>query len=426
MAAAGRGFTAPLNLDVENSKGTGPGHAVARGTRSSSSPPASAEPTVAERLFQEGFAFDFFQAVRLLEKLDPARKAVGRGGPPAAEVVRFRAHLSLTFPPSSIYEILRPTPEQPLPIMVVTFLGLFGPSGILPRHYTEMLLRLERESKSREKRALREWLDLFNHRLISLFFRAWEKYRFFIPYERRAYARPDPDTFTLALFSLEGLGERSLRGRLRVALWEVDEEEENRERVLAHIDDLALLYYAGLLGHRPRCVVALEALLGDFFQLPVRVQQFQGQWLRLDTANQSQLGVEDGNCRPGVNLVAGERVWDVQTKFRVCLGPLRYAQFNAFLPDRAPIPERKAFFLLSQLVRLYAGPELDFDVQLLLQAEEVPECRLDEAAGGPRLGWNTWLRSRALARDAGDAIFDGEELVWLNQPDFRNALNGKS
>jgi type VI secretion system protein ImpH len=173
--------------------------------------------TVEARLFDEGFAFDFFQAVRLLERLFPERRPVGREGPPDAEVVRFRALASLSFPASTVYELLRAADEREPPAMRVTFLGLTGPSGVLPTHYTDLLLRLAREAKGPEKRALADWLDLFNHRLIALFYRAWEKYRFRLAYERGEASRAEPDAFTLCLFSLIGLGTPGLRGRLRVS-----------------------------------------------------------------------------------------------------------------------------------------------------------------------------------------------------------------
>jgi type VI secretion system protein ImpH len=358
--------------------------------------------TVAERLFAEGFAFDFFQAVRLLQRIDPARKPVGRAGAPREEVVRIRAHLSLNFPASSVYEVLPAGEGGPTPLMAVTFMGLTGPSGILPRHYTELLLRLDREARGPERHALRAWLDLFNHRLVSLFYRAWEKYRFPLAYERGETFGAEPDPFTRCLFSFVGLGMRPLRGRLRVE--KVVGEE--RPDVLARIDDLALLHYSGLLAQRHRPAVGLRALLADYFGLPLEVQQFRGQWLRLDASNRSRLG--GANALLGVNLVAGERVWDVQSKVRLRLGALRRPRFDSFLPDRAPVAERKAFFLLCHLTRLYLGMDFDFDVQLVLCAADVPECRLDDRGGlGTRLGWNTWLCSGPAARDADDAVFEG-------------------
>jgi type VI secretion system protein ImpH len=369
------------------------------------------ERPVAERLFAEGHAFDFFQAVRLLEVLEEGRRPVGYGGPAAAEVVRFHALQALSFPASTIHELTRPS-NGAAPVMTVAFLGLTGPSGVLPRHYTELLMRLEREARGPERHALRDWFDLFNHRLIALFYRAWTKYRFWLAYERGEAERAEPDPFTAALYSLIGLGTPGLRGRLRVA----SRDNEGRERVLAGIEDLALLHYAGLLAQRRHNAWGLEALLADYFSLAVRVLQFQGQWLPLEPASRSRLGLADGNCELGVNVVAGERVWDVQGKVRVRLGPVNYAQFLDFLPDRTPLPAHKAFFLLVHLVRLYVGLELDFDVQVVLAAEEVPHCRLDEEGVGPRLGWNTWLISRPPPRPVEDAVFAGEEVVRLDEP----------
>jgi type VI secretion system protein ImpH len=370
--------------------------------------------TVEERLFEEPYTFDFFQAVRILERLAPERKPVGRGGPPLAEVVRFRAHLSLTFPPSAIYDLQGPSESLPLPAMVVSFMGLTGPSGVMPRHYTELLLKLARDAKGPEKNSLRDWFDLFNHRAISLFYRAWEKYRFYIAYERGEYKRGDQlDPFTRCLFSFIGLGEVPLRNRLRIVTGKPD-DEQTPQRTLAQINDLALLHYSGFLSHRPRCALNLEAMLEDYFQLPIRIQQFQGQWLVLDPSNRSRMGGEDGNNQLGINLVAGERVWDVQSKIRVCMGPLHYFQFTRFLPDYSPVKERKGFFLLVHLVRLYVGPELDFDVQLVLKKEDVPECELTVIGGvGPQLGWNTWICSDAMKQDADQAVFEGEEVYQV-------------
>jgi type VI secretion system protein ImpH len=381
---------------------------------------------VEERLFSEGYCFDFFQAVRILQRLDPARRPVAGSGAPQAEAVRFRARVSLSFPPSSIYEVRRPTSEVPVPVLVEAFMGLTGPNGVLPRHYTELLCRLERE-RAPERHALRDWLDLFNHRFVSLFYRAWEKYRCYLPFERGAYARAEPDTFTTALFSLVGHGLPPLRRRLVVGVWPEREvrptplpaaPQPQPPQVLARIEDLTLLYYGGLLAHRPRHASGLEALLGDYFGLPVRVHQFLGQWLLLEPANQTRLGDEAGpdNNQLGITAVAGAQVWDVQTKFRVRLGPLDYRAFLDFLPDPTPVVARKAFFLLVHLVRLYAGLELDFDVQLVLKGGDVPECRLsDDGSVGARLGWNTWVRSVPCEADCDDAVFEGIEVFRLDE-----------
>ena len=175
------------------------------------------------------------------------------------------------------------------------------------------------------------------------------------------------------------------------------------------METLALAFYAGLLAHRPRCALGLEGLLHDYFRMPVRVLQFQGEWLRIDADKQSRLGDLGGSARLGVTAVVGARVWDVQGKIRIRLGPLTYAQYRDLMPDRQPFRQRKAFFKLAHLVRTYVGPELDFDVQLVLRAEEAPELRLPVGTEeGPQLGWNSWLPAQSFPGDLGDGVFEGE------------------
>jgi type VI secretion system protein ImpH len=146
-------------------------------------------------------------------------------------------------------------------------------------------------------------------------------------------------------------------------------------------------------------------MLADYFSVPVQVESYQGQWLDIPEEEQTQLGVF-GHL--GRNSLAGQRVWNRQSRFRLCLGPLTRTQFESLLPDPQPIPERKAFFLLCQMTRVYAGSEFDFDVQLVLKADEVPELVLGSAVptnAGPRLGWNTWLLSTPPQSAQGDAVF---------------------
>jgi len=268
--------------------------------------------------------------------------------------------------------------------MVVSFLGLTGPSGVLPQHYTTLLL-----SRVRGKDfALRDFLDLFNHRLVSLFHRAWEKYRLPFSYERSRLesGAEGADPVTTTLYCLVGLGTDGLRGRLSVA-------------------DEAFLYYAGHFAHHPRSALGLEGLLQDYFGMPLRVEQAQPQWLTLDEEDRSLMpggDHPDGRCaRLGMDMVVGERVRDVQSKFRLRVGPVDYTAFRRFFPGSAGLRE------LAELTRTYVGPEFDIDVLVLLLPEEVPWCRLDSAAEEPaRLGWNTWVRCQPMEKVVEDALFD--------------------
>lgn len=389
---------------------------------------------LSEQLRTEAYRFDFFQAVRLLERMaaeqteqdaSRQRRPVGLDHAPRREVVRFRAFPSHSFPAGSIGMIRAPDPrpaDQPgslPPEMIVAFMGLTGPGGVLPQHYTTLLIERVREKDF----ALRDFLDVFNHRIISLFYRAWEKYRFAISYERseldegrgmRGQGRdltpgrsplvprasflspghpPKEDLFTRCLYCLLGLGTGGLRRRMG-------------------FDDEAFLYYAGYFAHRPRAAVSLELMLGDYFEMPVKLRQFQGQWLYLSRDDQSSLPCprwpQGLNTRLGASVVIGERVWDVGGKFRVRLGPLGYRDFCRF------VPSGDALGPLCQMVRCYVGPQFDFDVQPVLKAAEVPWCRLGGDQADPsRLGWNTWIRSGHLDHDVSDAVFSLEGLPQL-------------
>lgn len=320
-----------------------------------------------DSIVEQGYRFEFFQAVRMLERLCRDREQVGTSSHPSREVARFRAHLTLSFPASQIQHVEFGEAAEAQPRVTVNFMGLTGPSGVLPRNYTELLL----ERAYRKDHTLRDFLDLFNHRMISLFYRAWEKYRFPIAYER------GNDTFTGYLSSLIGLGTPGLQRRLQ-------------------LEDQGLLLYAGLFLQRPHSAAALEAILRSYFDIPVQVCQFHGFWVRLGEENHTRLGVQ--NHQLGFNVVCGSRVWDRQSKFRIRLGPMGRGEFEQFLPGGS------AYAPLMQLARLFAGLELDFDAQLVLRARQVPSCRLQSTAGGARLGWSSWLKTRELKHDAADTI----------------------
>lgn len=352
-----------------------------------------------ERLQSEPEQFDFFQAVRLLERWAREEAAerglerpppVGSGASPSEDFVRFRALPSLAFPAASIARIETPAGrDEPAPPfrreVTVNFLGLTGPVGVLPQHYTSLLI--ERLHSRNKDYTLRDFLDVFHHRLTSLFFRAWEKYRFAFGYDR-AHLEGSPreeDLFTSCLYSMVGLGTPGLRGRLE-------------------FDDEAVLYYGGHFAHFPRSAAALEQLLGDYFGVPVEVEQFSGQWLHLGDEFQSRMPdarhPEGLNMELGRTAIIGEWVWDVQSKFRARVGPVRYEQFAEFMPCGS------ALLPFSQMARLHAGQEFDFDVQVVLMADEVPWCRLSpEGPAAPRLGWNTWIRTSEFEHDVEDAVF---------------------
>jgi len=325
---------------------------------------------IAEKLRREPFSFDFFQAVRLLERLFPERTSVGQFAHPETEVVRFGVNASLAFPASQIQGM--EWPEDKAAQMTVNFMGLTGPQGVLPNPYTTLIIeRLRANDK-----APQDFLDIFNHRIISLFYRAWRKYRFDVACEEG-----ERDLFSRHLLSLVGLGTDGLRDRQAVP-------------------DDTMVYYAGLLAQRPRSAQALQQILADYFEVPVKIEQFAGGWYRLDRETQCHL--TEGNSESeelGFGAVVGDEVWNQQSKVRIVLGPLTLERYADFLPDG------QSFEQLGTWARFFSNDEWDFEVKLILEREQVPACTLGaEGASGPQLGWVSWVKSVPFSRDPDDTV----------------------
>ena len=339
------------------------------------------DPSLEEALFERGYEFEFFQAARLLARIFSERKPVGGTAKPHEEFARFGARLSMAFPPSAVHDIER-IPDSDDPVrMTVAFLGLTGTQGVLPFCYTEWML----ERQAAKDDALRAFFDLFNHRLVSFFYRAWEKHRPPVLYELSAARDQRPDLFTHSLFDLIGMGTEGLRGRMR-------------------IHDESLLLYAGLIAQRPHSASAIRGILRDYFGVPVEIDQCVGDWYELDVADRSYMSTELERNQLGEGAFLGEQVWNQQGRFRIRVGPLGLSRFLDFLPDGSAMPK------LVQFTRYLAGQAMAFEVQLFLRAGEVPYCRLDdEGADAPRLGEMAWLKTREFLSDAGDTVF-----AWVN------------
>lgn len=324
------------------------------------------ERSLKQELFDEPYRFEFFQAARLIELIAGTSKPVGGRTLPAEEPVRFRSRVALDFPASEIHEIRQGTNENgenEIPEMLINFMGMIGPSGVLPVHYTELVLDRVRHRDT----AMWAFLDIFTHRAVSMFYRAWAKYRFPIAYER------GNDDFTSYLFDLAGLGTNGMHGRMG-------------------FDDESLLPYVGLINQKPHSASSVANVLADYFGVKARIQQFFGQWLDLTDGDITHLGKKNSNL--GFTALVGARVWDQQSKFRVVLGPMTFANFQAFLPSGS------ANASLRSIIKFLVGLEYDFDVRLSLQAKQVPSLVLTtRAIRKPQLGWTTWLKTKPFELD---------------------------
>lgn len=357
------------------------------------------KPSVIDRLLSNPDHFEFFQAVRLLERLaasefdrdsEVACENIGYDHPAALEAVRFVTDNQLRYPDRDILKLesgttLYNNKQRAQFLLTITVMRLAGSTGVLPFHYTELIMKRARFKDT----SFRTFLDLFNHRAISLFYRASNKYRFPIEFEQNAienqrehyvtlYQRKnaflDADLFTDSLRSLAGINSQAGQKRLK------------------YLNDNLLGYTAYFL-QQPRNASNLARMLSNYFCLPVNIQQFLPQWQPIMPDMLSQMPTKRNrmgqNAQLGVNAIAGQSIWSVQAKFRIHIAPITYRQYESLAPGSSKLNA------LHELVRLYVGLELDYDIELQIPARELPPARLRKDGPLPlQLGWNGYLPSK--------------------------------
>lgn len=361
------------------------------------------------------YRFSFFQAVRLIDLLfsKESGQRTGYGAFPEAEPLRFQARVSMAFPPSELYALgfdpedshqfdkvtrtprnLDPRrPQLPLQ-MTVNFFGLFGPKGVLPLHYTDMVMRRTRIGD----RSLRDFLDLLGNRFLAFLYRAWAKHHVAVNFEWAGRQNRDADSvrqpqrrvqddFSRYLRSLIGLGIPSLSERLSVR-------------------DEVFQYYSGIFAQQRRPALSLRRLLTEHFELPesaIHVEEYVPQVLPLPRTEQSQVG--EDNCELGISTVLGDEVLLEASKFELRLGPMDLLEFRRFLPPQQS-STGGSFRRLVEMIRLYVGPEFDFDIRLVLRRESAYSCQLgaDEASAAV-LGVAAWLLNAMPSQDLADSVF---------------------
>ena len=313
---------------------------------------------IIQALAAEPWKYDFFQALRAIDAAQPGKPALGTARRPADEPVRLGQAPDLSFAPASLHGVA--FPSGGVPRIDVRFFGLFGPNGPLPFHVTEY---------ARERRlhhgdeTFARFADLFHHRLLLLFYRAWAQAQPTVSLDR-----PKEDRFADFVGSLIGVGSATLRGR---------------DAVHDHVK----LHFSGLLSRQVRSAEGLSALLSGWLRAPVEVEQFAGAWLALQSAERSRIGRGPGggrnaSARLGAGAVLGAMVWDRQHHFSLHMGPLEHAAFESLLPGGSALPAVVA------LVEQYVGHEFGWNLQLTLRADQVKPAR--PGVHG-RLGWDSWL-----------------------------------
>ncbi|WP_031432411.1 type VI secretion system baseplate subunit TssG [Methylomarinum vadi] len=326
-----------------------------------------------DQLRQAPYKFDFYQALRLMECLNKKKPRLGYSAKPADDLVRLGQKPSMQFAPSMLASFK--LDGKRAAVLKVFFFGVFGPNGPLPLHLTEYARSRIRHAKDE---TFAEFADLFHHRLLSLFYRAWADKEPTVQLDR-----PDHDRFSFYVGSLTGMAEPSLRKR--------DE-----------ISDHTKLHFAAHLACHCRHAEGLQVILQDYFQVPVRLDEFVGEWLDMPADSYCFLDQDETTGQLGVSTVIGTRSWQCQHKFRITIGPLTLEQYEKMLPNGENLTK------LHGLVRNYVGFELTWDVNLVLKAAEVPSLQL---GGHGRLGWTSWLQAGKRQQAVNDLFLNMERMV---------------
>jgi type VI secretion system protein ImpH len=332
-------------------------------------PLRSAAAALYAKLATEPWAFSFYQAMRRLEAAWPDRPRFGHSNRLAQDPVRLAQEASVIFAPATLAG-WQPSEADVPARLLVHFFGLFGPDGPLPLHLTEYAR--DRRRNHRDP-TFQRFADIFHHRTLSLFYRAWANSRPTVSFDR-----PEEDRFALYVGALMGLGMDSLRHR-------------------DAMPDLTKLHFAGHLSGQTRHAEGLASILTAFFCMPVRIETFIGAWLTLPNNDRTRLGAGANTAGLGTTALLGGRVWTRQHKFRIVFGPLSLTEYLRLLPGGL------SFHRLIPIVRNYAGDTLLWDVNLILRREEVPPIELGRTG---RLGWTTWLMPRSKNVDAADLFLD--------------------
>jgi len=320
-----------------------------------------------EQLATEAECFDFRQALRIIECANPDKPRWGESLKASDDPVRLRQNPSLCFATSSIHSFEQDKMTDELRLSVNLF-GLLGPNGPMPANLTEYVCGRINDYKDY---TLARFLDIFNHRMLSLFYRAWA-----VNQQTVSYDRPDDDKISVYLASLIGLGMESLRDRDAV-------------------DDATKLHYAGRLVSATRNAEGLSAVLQSYLGISARIEEFVGQWVDIPAEYTCRLGASPDTGKIGSTLVVGSKSWTCSQRFRIHLGPMEWKDYERMLPEGGSHKRLIAW------VRNYVGDELAWDVRLILKAQEVPATRLGESGC---LGWTTWLKSGPSTHDADELI----------------------
>lgn len=295
--------------------------------------------------------YSFYSLTRLVNAQYSTLPLLGRAKKPKNERLKYGQYPSMTFSPREISSIEHKGDHYKISLFS---LGVLGPNSVLPLHYTEII---KDSIENRKDRTLANFLDIFHHRYISLIYRTWAQSKPVVSLDRKK-----EDYFSENIAKLVGL---------RVC------EQENS--LLPMHARLAMVPH---LIHEGKSPENLEASLNHFFAVPIKLEEFQLHWLKLDESDTTKLGMIRQSSYLEEGAVLGGEVPDCQSKIRLVIGPMSLKKYMRFTPDG------EDFAVLVEIVRSFVGVELTWDVKLTADNKEAHPVEL---GGNDRLGWSTWL-----------------------------------
>lgn len=294
------------------------------------------------------------------------KRLLGETSTPKQEPVRLKQTPSLSFCTKNV-ESIRPSANG-LQI-VINEIGLLGANSPLPLHLVEFIFQRKHQYGDS---AWCDFVNMLQHRLITLFYRSWKNAQSVITLDNRLH----DDKFSKYLSSLVGFSG-------------VDRKGEGN-----YVDYYSKLYFMGYYLQRNQSANNLECLLTQYFNIPIKIEENIGTWYTLPDEERTRLGKYMQYSLKD-RVILGKKIYDTQTKFRIQIGPLALDEYESFFKGKENSKR------LMEWVELYVGQEYEWDVQLILAKHSVPKFDLKRQR---RLGLTTWLGR--VDQDAEDVIIN--------------------
>ncbi|MBX2807121.1 MAG: type VI secretion system baseplate subunit TssG [Cellvibrionaceae bacterium] len=301
---------------------------------------------------------DFFTVVHYLQRIvrhheetseDPIH-SIGEDLNPKQERFRFHSKNTLGFEVDDVQRVIDEGTHQERYNFSVSFFGLLGATGVLPKHYTRIALEQIKHSDT----TLTDFIGMFEHRLISLYYRAWKKYKHAAQIE---------------------LSETPLS----------DDISQSLMRLVGSYDQHSLpIFYSGHYTKVNRPLMNLQKMISELVQAKITIKPMTGQWLPINPKDRCLIGINGRHHQLGSGLVLGRRYWDLQSKITIAIADLSMDQYLELLPGKQKSQG------LHYAIHTYVPIHISVAVEFKINANTKDVKPIGQ---GLQLSHNAWLMS---------------------------------